>query len=259
MRSDNGDQATVERLEHFEQREIDYWRDSEHESPESNSLHNLVNKMFDVGVLLNLLKRYENEFTRGPSCRILELGGGQGWGSCLVKRLFPEARVTLTDISRFAVQSVQKWERLFEVAIDSAYECKSYATKEESNSFDVVFCFASAHHFHAHRKTFLEIQRILKPEGVAIYFYEPTCPRLLHSFAYRRVNRIRPAVEEDVLVRSDMLRLAREAGLDGRIDFYPSTERRSAGAMVYYTVLAKAKFLCELLPCTANLVFRKVA
>ena len=96
--------VSVEQLNALEQREAEYWRDSEHENPESNSVHNLVNKMFDLGILLNLLKTYEHEFTKIRSSRVLELGGGQGWGSCLVKRLFSDTHVTLTDISPFAVR-----------------------------------------------------------------------------------------------------------------------------------------------------------
>lgn len=253
-----GDGAMVQQLKSFEQREIDYWRDSEHESPESDSIYNLVNKMFDVGVLMNILDLYKGEFIRDPSCRVLELGGGQGWGACLVKRSFPDAHVTLTDVSTFAVQSAGKWERLFGVSLDSTYACTSYATRELCDSVDIVFCFAAAHHFHAHRKTLAEIRRILRPGGVAMYFYEPTCPRLLHAFAYNRANRIRPAVEEDVLVRNHVLRIASEMGLNARVDFYPSLERRSVSAMIYYSILAKAKFLCALLPCTANFVFRKL-
>jgi len=62
-----------------------------------------------------------------------------------------------------------------------------------------------------------------------------------------------------VLVRKDFLRIAAQIGFDERVDLYPSVERRSASAMVYCTIFAKAKFLCALLPCTANFVFRKPA
>jgi hypothetical protein len=39
----------------------------------------------------------------------------------------------------------------------------------------LVFAFASAHHFAAHRKTFQELHRVLGPAGQALYFYEPSC------------------------------------------------------------------------------------
>jgi len=250
---------TMERLESLQQREIDYWRESEHESPESDSIHNLINKMSDIPVFMEVLQAYVPLFSRPGPLRVLELGGGQGWGACLVKRLYPSAHVTLTDISPYAVQSAPKWERVFQTKLDAAYACYSYEIKEPSESVDVVYCFAAAHHFRAHRRTLKELHRILRPGGTALYLYEPTCPQLLHGIAYRRVNRIRPEVEEDVLVWKKLVGIAHEAGLEARVDFHPSTLRRRPVAAVYYAVLSVLPLLSRLLPCSANFVFTKPA
>ena len=247
----------MDRLASLQQREIDYWRESEHERPDSDSIHNLVNKMSDVPVFMDILQRYHRLFLKDGSVRALELGGGQGWSACLIKRLYPSAHVTLTDISPFAVESAGKWESVFQTKLDAAYSCNSYETKEAADSIDVAYCFAAAHHFRAHRRTLTELRRILRPGGSAIYMFEPACPRMLYRIAYRRVNRVQREVEEDVLVWRDLLNIAREVGLEARVDFYPSTFARRPVAAVYYAVLSVFPFLCGLLPCPANFVFTK--
>jgi len=235
--------------------EIDFWRDSKDESPQSNSIDNIVNKASDAGVFLDCLHRHRGKLS--ASGRVLELGAGQGWASCVYKRLFPEAHVTATDISEFAVMSVPKWERLFEVKINNSYACKSYETKEDDDSIDQIFCYAAAHHFLAHRRTLRELQRILKRGGRAFYFYEPVTPRYLYSIAHWRVNRKRPQVPEDVLVTSELRRIAQSNRFDVQVDYYPSLIKRAPLETVYFFMLRRIGALQRLLPCTANFIFTK--
>ena len=187
----------------------------------------------------------------------MEMGAGQGWAACLYKKLYPQAHVTATDISPFAVMSLPKWERIFKVAIDRAYACTSYETQEEDFSLDLVFCFAAAHHFLAHKQTLNEIFRILKPGAQAIYWYEPATPRLLYRPLHWRMNRKRQSVPEDVLIVSKIRQLASRAGLVLDVDYYPSLIKRGPVETVYFYLLSKFYFLNWVLPSSVNLIFTK--
>lgn len=246
---------TIPDIEAKQKIEIEFWRDSKDESPEADSLHNIVNKISDTGVFLDLLKRHEGKLA--AEGRVLELGGGQGWASCVYKKVFPRAHVTATDISEFAVESLSKWERMFEVKIDKSYACTSYEMDEDDASLDQIFCFAAAHHFLAHKRTLREISRVLKPGGKAFYLYEPATPRYLYAPAHWRVNRKRPQVPEDVLITSELRKLADDAGLDLVVDYYPSLMRRGPFELAYFFILGRLSFLQRLAPCTANLIFTK--
>jgi SAM-dependent methyltransferase len=238
-----------------QQVEIEFWRDSEMESPESDSLQNIVNKLTDANTFLDCLRRYRDQLS--DSGRILELGGGQCWASCVYKRMYPKAFVTGTDISPFAVQSLPKWERVLDVKLDNSYACKSYEIPEDDASLDQIFTFAAAHHFLAHKRTLTELRRVLRPGGKAFYLFEPTTPKYLHSLAKKRVNLKRPEVPEDVLIPSKIRKIAEALDLECRVDFFPTFKGRGATATAYYLVLGRIPPLQAMLPCTANFIFTK--
>ena len=242
-------------LARLQERELVHWRENPHERPESDSIFTIINKFGDAIILFDLLRRYGPVFERAGS--MLELGAGQGWASCIVKHLFPNARVTVTDISADALAGVPKWERIFGVQVDEVRACRSYEIGAPDGSVDLIFCFASAHHFVAHRRTLAEISRVLAPGGDALYLFEVACRPFAHRWAKRRLNKMRPAVPEDVLVYDNIAALARGLGLDCTVDFYPTLLRRRPLETIYYATLRAIPPLQRLLPCTINLRFSK--
>lgn len=238
-----------------EQKEKEHWINSKFESPQADSIENIINKIRDCEIFLEILQKYGKYFE--TSSTVLELGGGQGWASCVLKKLYPTLKVTLTDISEHAIKSLCKWEHIFNVKIDNSYACTAYDIKEDDASIDVVFCFAAAHHFTSLSQVMKEIWRVLKPNAHCFFFYEPTCNSFFYKIAYYRVNKKRPDVPEDVLICKDIRKLAESNGLNVEIEYYPSLIRRGVIETLYYFVLSKFPFLQKLFPCTANFHFQK--
>ena len=235
--------------------EVEFWRDSDHERPGADSLDNQLDKSADAYVFREAMRPFDREFSSAHD--ILELGGGQGWASCVVKRLYPTSRVTTSDISPFAVASKSRWERIYDVSLDGAASCTSDDLPFPDTSIDLAFCFAAAHHFVTHGETLCELNRVLRPGGCVIYFYEPASPAWLYTAAVNRVNRKRPDVPEDVLVPSRLRKQAEQAGLEFELHRWPVALKRSRGASIYYATLGYLPLLCNLLPCTTHFVFRK--
>jgi SAM-dependent methyltransferase len=242
-------------LESVQRLEVEYWRDSPDEAPGSFSVQNMLNKMTDASVLSDLFSLYSSQLeTEG---RVLEIGAGQGWASCYYKRQFPTAHLTATDLSAYAIASTKYWEDIWKVELGNKYSCPSYRTQEEDSSTDVVFCFAAAHHFVLHEDTLKEIRRVLRPGGRAFYFFEPATSALCYRWAYRRVNRKRPHVPEDVLVTARILEAARGLGLSAVADAFPSITKRGPTETMYYSALRRLGPLQKILPCTTNFRFSK--
>jgi len=238
-----------------ERSEIEFWRDSPAERPEADSVESFIHKMSEARVLLEELQYHHIYFTRASS--ILELGAGQGWASCLVKKLFPGSRVLASDISSYAIASAGKWEEIFKVKLDGTFHCRSYEIPLSEGEVDLVFCFQSAHHFVRHRRTLREVYRVLRSGGICLYLFEPSCRAFLHKAAHARVNRKRPEVPEDVLIYSKILKLGREAGFRSEVRFNPTLTNRGPKELLYYYLLEKLPPLRHLLPCSADFLFFK--
>jgi len=247
----------MKNIEKIQEQEINFWRDSDEERPGVRTIRNVLEKASNGIVFLDCLSEIKT-LNCDKETRVLEIGGGQGWASCLLKSTHPNAHVTLTDISPFSVESVDQWEDMFKVKVDKVYHCKSNETKEGDNSIDFIFTFAAAHHFITHRKTINEMSRILKPGGSAAYFFEPVTQLFWYPMAYKRVNKIRPEVPEDVLIINKIRELSIEAGLEFTIIRTPNySNRKGYVETLYYLIMNTFPFLQNLFPHTATILFTK--
>jgi len=242
-------------LEEQEARELAFWRREVADDAPAGELRNLLLKLGEAHWLLDRLERYEPLFAGAGT--ILELGAGEGWGSAMVKRLFPQAEVVASDLSPEAIARAGRWADVVGAAPDRTLACPGYDVPLEDESVGLIFAFQAAHHFGAHDRTLAEAHRVLRPGGTCLYLHEPSCPPSLHRVARARVNRKRPEVPEDVLVHSRLLELGRAAGFDASVVFDADPAHRRPGETIYYAALQRVPFLWARLPCTADFRFAK--
>ena len=222
------------------------------------SVNHKIGKAIEMTKLLRALKEYHHIFSQSDT--ILEIGGGTCWAGYLVKSLFPESTVISSDVVPEAVQEHTVWETFFDTRPDHIIACKSYEIPLAKASVDLAFCFEAAHHFGKHRTTLSELHRIVRPGGHVLYLEEPTCTRFLYKYAHRRVNKKREqdGVAEDVLIRSQILKLAADEGFSGAIFLDTHIINRGEIETIYYLILKKIPFLQRFLPCGANVVLKKL-
>jgi ubiquinone/menaquinone biosynthesis C-methylase UbiE len=241
-------QRTVEEIHQIEN---ELWREFKKE----DWLDNLANKMSEFQWLRPKFSVYDRKFREAQS--VLELGGGEGWASCLAKRLYPGISIAASDISEYAISGIDKWEKLFESKVDNWFSCKSYEVPLPDSSVDLIFTFQAAHHFVLQMKTIQEVKRLLRPGGTCMYLNEPSCRRYLHPIAKWRVNKKRPDCPEDVLVFEEMREAAAAHGFRLEVNYTTSTFHRGVVEGVYYKALSMAPVFCRWLPCTADFIFTK--
>ena len=234
--------------------ELDSWRQGEAMREPLTYLVNSLSK--SAPVFLELVERFRSDFERAGT--ILELGAGQGWASCIVKSRFPEAHVIATDFSPDAIASIGTWERVFDVKADEARQASSYETGLPDELVDLVFAYASAHHFVLHRETLREIARIVRPGGTALYLYEPSVRNWIYPMARARIQRTRTDVVEDAINQDKLLVQAAAAGLGAELDLWPTMIGRGSLGVLYNAVLLKVPPLRRIAWCTANFRFTKL-
>lgn len=236
--------------------EIKFWQESPYESPVNFSVSSLIYKLSEARVFLYKLEKYGHLFANAPS--ILEIGAGQGWSAALIKHVYPQSRVVVSDISEEAISLTKYWENLFCVQLDQKIACKSYDIPLSDNSIDLVYCFQSAHHFTEQQKTLAEAWRVLKPGGHLLYLHEPSCQKFMYPLAHYRVNKKRPYVPEDVLVYTKVIQLAQQVGFaKTELQFDPTLLNRGPIETVYFYGLQKIPVLRRFLPCTVDYIFQK--
>lgn len=235
--------------------EVNYWKESSFESPDKFTNRNRHSKRKECEHLHYKVKKHL-DLIRDKK-RVLEIGAGQGWASCFLKRFYlKKAHFTVTDISEYAIESLKYWEKDFEVKIDDRFAAKSYEIKAPDNTFDLIFCYAAAHHFVEHKKTLKELKRLLRVNGKIIFLYEPTSSRLFYPLHHWLVNRQEDITPEDVLIPNEIRKLANQVGLNYTNIYDPhQTIVRSKISHNYYRILKTVSILNNWLPSSSDLVF----
>lgn len=236
--------------------EIDYWKNSKWERPDQFGVRTFLSKTFQSRNFNYKANRYKKHINGKK--RVLELGAGQGWASCFLKRFhLPEAHCTVSDISSYAIESIHHWEQVLDVQIDQTFACKSYEIPSPDNTYDLIFCYAAAHHFVLLDETLKEIQRVLQPNGKALFLYEPTCSKLFYPLHFKYVNR-NPHVPEDILIVNDIQDLAKKHGLSCHHFYDPKQVNINSIVLgAYFSILSKLTFLQRWLPSSSDFVFVK--
>jgi SAM-dependent methyltransferase len=232
-----------------------FWENDPFEKPGVDSLENMLNKAVEASIFHEIAVSFDAQFSSAQ--RIVEVGGGQGWASCILKRMYPQVHITTTDAVPAALAGRGIWERVFSCALDAALAAPAQAIPVADSSADVVFCYAAAHHFVDHDAALREAWRLLRPGGWCLWLYEPTSSALLHGLAEARVNRKRPDVKEHVLVPDTILTLARAIGFAGDVRWWPNTLRRGRFETLYYVGLSLMPSLARILPCTGHFVLQR--
>ena len=233
--------------------EIDFWKNNKQEGAGVISLEGMVNKFSEFEIFFNEINIHENLFTKSHS--ILEIGGGSLWASCFLKKKFLDKEIYGSDISPEAINSSDTWESVFNVSLDKKL-CLDVAKKfEKGLHVDLIFCYASAHHFIDFESTLKNLRLMLNKQGAIIFLHEPLSNRIFYKFAKRRVNQKRPEVYEDLLRPHVLKKAALTNELDIDIKIHPSTLNRKGVASVYYYLLSRIKFLNKILPTSVCVVF----
>lgn len=244
-------------LSEKEQIEIDHWKNSTTENPGAFTKENFVNKTH--GLLHFNYKIHKHRSIFLPKKKVLEIGAGQGWASCFLKRfVMASAHYTVTDISEYAISSVKYWENIFEARIEQKKACRSYQMPFADQSFDLIFCYSAAHHFVEHQKTLAELSRLLMPGGHIVYLHEPTSPVWIYPLTKWLVNKRPLVTPEDLLIPNDILKFANRNGL--RCQVYYDPLRKSYLQLrigIYLKLLETLPFLQRILPASADFVFTR--
>lgn len=232
--------------------ELDFWENDELEGNGRETLESMVNKFSEFEIFFEKMKKYEDIFQ--SSNLILEIGGGQLWASSILKKHFPKKKIIGTDISHHAIAGSHIWERVFNVELDRKLTLDVVENNTDLDQVDLIFCFASAHHFSDFDKTFEGLKRILSSNGKILFLHEPFSNRLFYKFALKRVNKKRPAVHEDLL-RPHLIREGAQAN-DLQLDIFrkPSIINRKGVASLYYFVMNKINFLNFIFPTSVDVL-----
>jgi len=116
----------------------------------------------------HLARAFQHLFIDGmkPHGRVLEVDGGMGWASSLVKAANPAIEMTATDLSPSGLRLSERVVADIGAAVDRYLACDMERLPFEDGYFDFVFGIAMLHHASHLSAVLAEVRRVLKPGGV---------------------------------------------------------------------------------------------
>lgn len=129
-------------------------------------------KLRSIRVLERILLSYSVDL--GES--MLEIGGGSGWASCLIKSRHPQMRIVLTDICEQTLAQVRSWISHFGAGPDEVLAVDAKNLSFTDSSFNSVLVFAGLHHMKQREPVLRQVHRVLRPGGTFFVLYEPSYP-----------------------------------------------------------------------------------
>ncbi len=127
--------------------------------------HRFANPSLLAAIPVMLLLR-ELAQRRGTPARVLEVGGGTGHASFLIRRYFPDLNVVLTD---------SDFTNLYLARRFIAPTCESICVDAEArlpfadHSIDAVFCQDAFHYMREKADLVQELRRVVKPGGTWLF------------------------------------------------------------------------------------------
>ncbi len=236
-----------------QQSEEMFFRNSTIESSSSEIYKSLLFKIDFIKVFDEIINKYDIKFEG----RVLELGGGYGFLSAYIKKIFPDIAMLYSDVSKEAVTKSRQYEEFFNIKIDEKWITSGEDTPFAENSIDSIIFFASFHHTQNQNKVLLECYKILKPEGKVYLFLEPSCPYYLkpiYDFHVRRTE-----ITEKYFTIGEYMKMFKNAGLTFKHYNYKNFRfRQSKASIIYYLFLSLIPgFLTSFFPCSKIIVGEK--
>ena len=148
--------------------QLDGWN---HESSSSS----YCERYYDVLSKNKWTDMFPIKYLSNPN-EILEIGGGSQYLSRFLENLFPNASITCTDFAKNRIEDFN----LFYSSINQASNIKTVgginaeSLPYDSGKYDLICGDAMLHHVEDIRSCLLEINRCLKPNGIAIFVREPS-------------------------------------------------------------------------------------
>lgn len=162
-------------------------------------------------------------FPRDSEIEVLDLGAGTGLLAAFVAYSFPNARITMVDISN---EMLDRARERFELGGERfQFEVSDYGTGRINNKYDAVVSALSIHHLSDDQKRalFAQIHGALKDGGVFVNAEQfrgstPKLDRLNHERWQTRVREL-GASERDVAAALERMKFDRAAPLEDQLQW----------------------------------------